>query len=157
MRICRYCGYADETDEKFCPICGEVFTEAHGTNLILHENPFKHIDNMSGEEFEMFCCQLLYRNGYTGIQKTKISGDHGADILTEKDGISYAIQCKCYQKPVGNCAIQEIFTAKSLYRKDIGVLMTNQICTKQAIEEAKSLNIKIWDRKIVSKMLLFSA
>lgn len=154
MRICGHCGFKDKTDERYCPICGEVVGEQKGRYLILHEKRMKKIDAMSGQDFEDYCCRLLQQHGYIGINKTKASGDHGADILAEKDGITYAFQCKCYRKPVGNSAIQEIYAAKTLYRRDIGVLLTNRTCTKQAMEEAKSLGVKIWDRTKLSDLIL---
>lgn len=147
---CNHCGYYDEMDEDFCPICGEVMPKASIKNIQSNIN----IDNMNGLEFEEFCSKLLEANGFTNVSMTKRKGDHGADILAMKDEISYAIQCKCYKKPVGNKAVQEAYTAKQLYRTDIAVVMTNRRCTPQAKEEARALGIKIWDRgKLYSMMI----
>lgn len=81
------------------------------------------------------------------------SGDHGIDVLAEKDGITYAIQCKCYSDNVGNAAVQQAHTGKSLYHKDIAVVMTNRYFTPQAIEEATALGVKLWDRDKLNEMI----
>ena len=101
---------------------------------------------MSGHDFEYFCADLLSRNGFIKIKVTQGSGDHGVDILAEKDGISYAIQCKCYSGNVGNSAVQEAHTGKSIYKKDIAVVLTNRYFTDQAINEANILGVKLWNR-----------
>ena len=100
---------------------------------------------LSGEEFEDYCASLLKENGYINVETTKASGDHGIDIFAEKDFISYAIQCKYYSSPVGNSAVQEAFSGKGFYQKDIAVVMTNNSFTPQAIEEAQQLRVKLWD------------
>ncbi len=105
------------------------------------------IDNMEGHDFEYFCADILRKNRFAKVEVTQGSGDHGIDILAEKDGISYAIQCKCYSSNVGNAAIQQAHTGKSLYHKDIAVVLTNQYFTQQAINEASALGVKLWDRE----------
>lgn len=110
-------------------------------------------DTLSGVEFEKYCAHILLHNKLKNIKITPQSGDHGIDILAEKDGISYAIQCKCYSSNVGNSAIQQAHTGKSLYHKDIAVVITNHYFTSQAIEEAKELGVKLWDRDKLNKML----
>lgn len=67
--------------------------------------------------------------------------------------ITYAIQCKCYSDNIGNSAIQQAHTRKSLYHKDIAVVMTNRYFTSQAIEESKTLGVKLWDRNVLNEMI----
>ena len=54
-----------------------------------------HFDTLEGHEFEHYCAELLRKKGFIEVEVTKGSGDYGADILAEKDGVTYAIQCKC--------------------------------------------------------------
>lgn len=70
-----------------------------------------------------------------------------------KDEISYAIQCKCYSSNIGNSAVQQAHTGKSLYHKDIAVVLTNQYFTTQAKEEAAALGVKLWDRDTLTNMI----
>lgn len=69
-------------------------------------------DTMSGSDFEQFCASLLRRNGFTKIEVTAGSGDHGADILATRDGLKYAFQCKRANSSIGNKAVQEVFRAR---------------------------------------------
>ncbi len=103
-------------------------------------------DSMPGEEFEYFCADILRGNGFKDVEVTKASGDHGIDVLAKKDGVKYAIQCKRYSKPVGNKAVQEAYSGKDIYKADIAVVMSNMDFTSQAIEDAKKLNVELWDR-----------
>jgi len=111
------------------------------SHAIIHE-----MDKMDGITFEKFCLNLLIINGFENVQLTSETGDHGIDLLAEKDDITYAIQCKCYASSIGNAAIQQAHTGKSIYHRDIAVVMTNRYFTKQAIEEATALGVKLWDR-----------
>lgn len=110
-------------------------------------------DDMTGEEFEKFCVVILSKNNFINVKQTKSSGDQGVDILAEKDGIKYAIQCKCYSKPVGNHAIQEVYSGKNYYNCHIGVVLTNQTFTESAITLANKTNILLWDRKVLNKLI----
>lgn len=110
-------------------------------------------DKLSGIEFEKYCAHILLQNKFEDIKITPPSGDHGIDVLAEKDGVTYAIQCKCYSDNVGNAAVQQAHTGKSLYHKDIAVVMTNRYFTPQAIEEAEALGVKLWDRDKLNEMV----
>lgn len=110
------------------------------------------MDEMEGHDFEYYCADLLKDNGFLEVEVTKGSGDFGADILAEKDGITYAIQCKCYDKPIGVKAVQEVYAGRDYYGRMVGVVMTNQYFTQPAVELAKKLNIMLWDRGYVDAM-----
>lgn len=110
-------------------------------------------DNMEGHQFEYFCADILKENGFKNVEVTQGSGDHGIDILAEKDGITYAIQCKCYSSNIGNAAVQQAHTGKSLYHKDIAVVLTNRYFTPQAQQEAAALGVKLWDRDKLNSMI----
>lgn len=111
------------------------------------------IDKMEGHEFEAYCANLLERNGFTEVQVTKGSGDHGIDVIAVKETITYAIQCKRYKGTVGNGAVQEAYTGKSLYGADIAVVMTNAVFSKQAEEEARKLGVRLWGRVELIKLM----
>ena len=110
-------------------------------------------DTMTGEEFEKYCVAILKKNNFINVRQTKSSGDQGVDILAEKDGIKYAIQCKCYSKPVGNHAIQEVYSGKNYYNCHIGVVLTNQNFTESATILATKTNILLWDRNVLNKLI----
>lgn len=68
--------------------------------------------------YEYTIANKLQQLGFTA-QATKASGDQGADIIAEKDGKSFAIQCRLYSKPVGNQAVQEAYAAATFYQKNL--------------------------------------
>ncbi|WP_026519091.1 restriction endonuclease [Butyrivibrio sp. FCS006] len=114
-----------------------------------HELP---MDEMEGHDFEYYCADLLKANCFLEVEVTKGSGDFGADILAEKDGITYAVQCKCYDKPIGVKAVQEVYAGRDYYDRMVGVVMTNQYFTQPAVELARKLNIMLWDRGYLDDM-----
>lgn len=116
-------------------------------------NGFEMIDKLSGTEFEEFCAELLRAEEYTNIQITQGSGDHGVDITADKSGMSYAIQCKRYSGNVGNTAIQEIFSGKAIYHKDKALVITNSEFTAQAMKDAISLEVELWNRAVLIRKI----
>lgn len=111
------------------------------------------IDLMEGHDFENFCAQLLQKRGFTEVEVTKGSGDYGVDILAQKDGVTYAIQCKCYTTPVGVKAVQEAYAGRDYYDRMVGAVLTNQYFTTPAVEAAKKLKILLWDRGYLESMM----
>lgn len=111
------------------------------------------IDLMEGHDFEYFCAGLLRKNGFQEVEVTKSSGDYGIDILAEKEGITYAIQCKCYTSPVGVKAIQEAYAGRDYYDCMVGAVLTNQYFTAPAAEAAGKLKILLWDRGYLETMM----
>lgn len=111
------------------------------------------IDLMEGHDFEYFCAGLLREHGFLEVEVTKGSGDYGIDILAEKDGVTYAIQCKCYGAPVGVKAVQEAYAGRDYYDRMVGAVLTNQYFTAPAVEAAKRLKILLWDRGYLEMMM----
>lgn len=114
----------------------------------MYNNQF---DYMTGENFEVFVAQILRKIGFTGIQLTKGSCDQGVDILAEKDGIKYAIQCKRYSQPVGNKAVQEVFAGKTFYRCHVGAVVTNNYFTQSAKDLARENGIVLWGKDFLNR------
>ena len=110
-------------------------------------------EDMDGHEFEYFCADLLEQRGFVEGEVTRGSGDYGIDILAEKDGVTYAVQCKRYTAPVGVKAIQEAYAGRDYYDRMVGAVMTNQYFTAPAVEAAKKLKILLWDGGYVESMM----
>ncbi|MCI8946532.1 MAG: restriction endonuclease [Lachnospiraceae bacterium] len=108
---------------------------------------------MEGHEFERYCAELLEGNGFQEVEVTKGSGDYGVDILAEKDGITYAIQCKRYTGPVGVAAVQQAYAGRDYYDRMVGAVLTNQYFTAPAVEAARKLKILLWDRGYMEGMM----
>ena len=110
------------------------------------------IDELEGHDFEYYCADLLRNGGYQNVRVTRASGDFGVDILAERDGITYGIQCKRYDRPIGVFAVQQVYAGKDFYHLMAGAVMTNQTFTPAAHTMAERLNILLWDRNFIQEL-----
>ena len=113
----------------------------------------REFDLLEGHECEYYCADLLMKRGFQEVEVTRGSGDYGIDILAERDGVTYAIQCKCYSAPVGVKAVQEAYAGRDYYDCMVGAVLTNQYFTQPAVEAAKKLKILLWDRGYLESMI----
>ena len=111
------------------------------------------IDLMEGHDFEHWCAGALKEMGFSNVEVTPASGDHGVDVLAQKDGIKYAIQCKRYSHDLGNTPIQEVHAGKSMYNCHVGVVITNQHFTAGAKQLAQATGVLLWDREWIKSHL----
>lgn len=111
------------------------------------------VDGMDGHEFEYWCADLLRKNGFSDVKVTQGSGDQGVDVLAKKDGIKYAIQCKCYSSDLSNKPIQEVNAGKTIYHCHVGAVMTNRFFTSGAKEAAEATGVLLWDRNKLTEFL----
>ncbi|WP_051412203.1 restriction endonuclease [Halonatronum saccharophilum] len=112
------------------------------------------IDQLSGEEFELFLKLLFTKLGY----KTTLigcRGDQGADLIIEKENDKIVIQAKRYKGNVGNKAVQEVLSARAYYECNGAMIVTNSHFSPAAIELARSKGNKVtlWNRENLSKEL----
>lgn len=126
-------------------LLSDVIKEKTVVSEVTNSTP--DFDCMEGHDFEYFCADILRQNGYINVDVTRGSGDQGIDILAEKDGIKYGIQCKCYSSDIGNKAVQEAFSGKTFYGCHVAVVLTNRHFTKSAKELADSNHVLLWDRE----------
>ena len=112
-----------------------------------------YVDTMEGHEFEQFIANLLRKLAYQKVEVTPGSGDQGVDVLAEKDGVRYAIQCKCYSSDLDNTPIQEVNTGKMIYHCHVGVVVTNRHFTQGAQEAAKATGVLLWDRSKLATLI----
>lgn len=123
-----------------------MFSNSEQIQTIQSKTNSYDFDNMEGHEFEHFCAKILEKNGFVNVTVTQGSGDDGIDVLAERDGITYGIQCKCYSSNVGNSAVQQAYSGIQIYKCDIGVVLTNRYFTESAKRTAQATKIKLWDR-----------
>ena len=113
----------------------------------------QNIDGMSGADFEDFCADLLRKNGFRHVTVTPASGDQGVDIIAEKNGQLYAVQCKRYSARLGNSPVQEVNAGRSVYHCDRAIVMTNNYFTPGAVQAARACGVELWDRDDLYAML----
>lgn len=100
---------------------------------------------MNGKEYEVFCGEYLKKLGFHNIQYTKETGDQGIDIIAYKNHKKYGFQCKYYESPVGNAAVQEAFAGAAYYQCDKACVITNNTFTRSAIQLADETNVELFD------------
>ena len=108
---------------------------------------------LTGGEFEAYVADVLRDNGFRRVQVTKGSGDQGADVLAERNGVSYAIQCKNYEGSVGNYAVQEAYAAAQFYRCDRAAVICPGEFTRGAKELAEATGVTLWDGAWLSRAM----
>lgn len=113
----------------------------------------KDINSMDGFEFERYVAELLKCNDYINVKVTQASGDHGIDVIADKNGVRYGIQCKRYSAPVGNFAIHEAYSGAAFYDCDKAIVVTNNKFTKSAKVEAKKIGVILWDGDYLYEIL----
>lgn len=117
------------------------------------ENELYKVDHMAGHDFENWCADLLKRNGFEDVKVTPGSNDQGVDVLAEKGGIKYAVQCKCYSTDLGNTPVQEVNTGKMIYHCHVGAVMTNRYFTQGGKDAAAATGVLLWDRDKLIEMM----
>ena len=92
-----------------------------------------------GIDFEYWCAARLGEQEWTATV-SQASGDQGVDIIAVRDGMTVAIQCKRYSKPVGNSAVQEVVAGKQMYNADSACVISTGGFTSSAsiLAEANS-------------------
>jgi restriction system protein len=97
-------------------------------------------EELTPQDYEHHCADLLRRSGWTA-EVTGMSGDQGADVVAERDGVSIAIQCKLFSKPVGNKAVQEAHAAAGFVETGHAAVVTNAAYTRSAEALAHKLGV----------------
>jgi len=90
--------------------------------------------------FENHCATLLRTAGWSAAL-TPHTGDQGADIIARRGEISLVVQCKLYNSPVGNSAVQEAIAARAFYGATHAAVVSNQPYTASARELANRAGV----------------
>lgn len=112
----------------------------------------RHIDRMSGTDFELYVAQLLRRKGFRNIKLTE-KYDYGVDITAEKDSVRWGVQVKRSKGIVKAIAVRQVVTALRKYNCDRAMLVTNNSYSKYAKELARVNDCKLIDRNALEKLL----
>ena len=91
-------------------------------------------------KYEEFIKKLLQARGF-GVKRTRSSGDYGVDVIASKDGRSFALQCKLYNRPVGTKAVQEIVSGRIFYKTDYAIVVSDNSFTPAAKTLARKSDV----------------
>ncbi len=103
------------------------------------------VDTMPGHEFEHYVARLLQHQGFR-TTVTKGSGDFGVDVVAQKNGVGYAIQCKRCSDNIPRTAVSDAVGGKAHYKCTKGMVVTNRYFTEGAQELAQSTDCILVDR-----------
>jgi HJR/Mrr/RecB family endonuclease len=105
-------------------------------------NPNINVDNLTGEEFEHYCADILRNSGWT-VRVTQASGDQGIDLIANHGNVKAVVQCKRFSGAVGNGAVQEISAGKQHEQADHAVVVSNSTYTRSAKQLANSNGVHL--------------
>jgi restriction system protein len=103
---------------------------------ILRSYTISNIDAMEGWQFERYLAELLRKRGHKDVRLTE-RYDYGVDIIAKKNGVTWGIQAKRYNKPVRAAAVRQVYTALIRYKCDRAMVISNSMYSRPAWELAK--------------------
>ena len=89
-----------------------------------------------GKQFELACKAKLEELGFENLLLTN-NTDNGADIIGTLGNTKYVFQCKNHLKNQGNKCVQEIISARTLYKANRSMVISQSGFTKSAYQLAK--------------------
>ena len=111
-----------------------------------------YLSNIDGYQFEVFVEKLLQKLGYK-TQRTAYTNDEGRDIIAERYGVSYVIECKHQKSSIGRPIIQKIHSATITYSDNaIGMVITSSNFSPAAVKYSKQINVELIDGDELKRM-----
>jgi restriction system protein len=104
------------------------------------------LGELTPDAFEDWCATNMRAAGYE-VRRTGGQGDHGVDLLVDRDGASAVVQCKRYagRRSVGEPQVRDLYGAMHHSAAQTAILITAGWFTAQATEWAKGKPIELWD------------
>ena len=114
----------------------------------------EELQALSPDAFEEWVAARFRERGYS----TKVSGmggDHGVDLVLEKDGETAVVQCKNYKAwSVGEPLLRDIYGAMHDFGAQKAYLVTTGRLTRAAVEWVRGKPIEVWDGDYVAALSL---
>jgi restriction system protein len=105
-----------------------------------------------GDAFEKQCGVVFRKSGFE-TQHSGRSGDQGADLIARKGNLTVVVQCKCYQGPVGNSAVQEVAAARKFFDANRAIVVAERGFTRSARQLAHKLDVHLVSYKSLRQFL----
>ena len=128
-------GFGDDVDARWDAIIAIVERTARSVRL-----PDETVVPEDGIAYERHCADILGRAGWKA-RATPATGDQGADVVAEREGVRLVMQCKRQGRPVGNTAVQEVAAAASHWAGDVAAVVSNASFTPSARKLAASTGV----------------
>jgi restriction system protein len=111
------------------------------------------LSELSPREFEEYITELYKLLGYEKVTLTPQMNDKGVDILMEKNGKRYAIQCKRHKGIIGSPAIQSFLGAMQHAEVSHGFFVTTSTFSLEAEKMASQHPIELVDATKLAQMI----
>jgi restriction system protein len=102
--------------------------------------------------FEDFIGEVFEDLGFL-VEKTKVTGDQGVDLIVTGKGRRIAVQTKGYKDSVGNHAVQEVHTGMVFYTCRECLVVTNSRFTSAAVDLARSVGCILIDGSRIPELI----
>jgi restriction system protein len=143
------------SDDEFADLVGDQidFAAEHGLReLGSGTNSQSTSETLSNPaDFERLCSEMLDELGWQTRVVGK-TGDQGVDLVAQKSGLTVAVQCKLYNSPVGNAAVQEVYAGKQHIGADFAVVVSNQSFTTSARQLANTTGVLLLQIESLSEI-----
>jgi restriction system protein len=112
------------------------------------------LNNMTWQQFEGLTAEFFRRRGYTVMQKGGDQPDGGVDLVLSKGSDKYLVQCKQWKAyKVGVQVVRELYGVMAKSGAAGGFVITSGQFSDEAKKFAEGLNIHLFDRTILHKMI----
>lgn len=119
-------------------------------NMVIQKQSGKYLTET---ELEKFSAQIFSKMGYK-VQLTGKAGDHGIDIiLVNPKGQKEIVQCKQWNKPVGEPQIRDLYGAMQHEKAIRGWLIAPRGFSETARKWAKGKAIELIDDEQMGRLL----
>ncbi len=123
--------------------------KVHGDDTKGH----REIAGVSWQDFKLLIGEHFRREGFSA-KETARGADGGVDLILKKNGATYIVQCKHYKAyKVGVKPVRELLGVMASCGAAGGYVVTSGEFTGDAIDFAKTNNIKLIDGNDLSKIL----
>jgi hypothetical protein len=103
---------------------------------------------MSGAQFELFVADLFRAMGHNASLLGG-TGDQGVDVIVAYQGQHVAVQCKNYEKAVGNKPVQEVYAGSRYHGCNSAWVVAPAGFTKGAVELAQRVGVTLYDAQAI--------
>lgn len=99
-------------------------------------------ESLTPSEFERFCADELRAAGWeTSVMGT--TGDQGVDVVARCGNVIGVFQCKYYADSVGNAAVQEVHSGRTIYGASFAVVVARSVFTPSARAAALQTGVRL--------------
>ena len=111
---------------------------------------YDEVKSCSWQAFERMVSRVLVICGYSDARIVGQSGDHGADVIANKNGVRWLFQVKHWNQSVGASVVDETIKAAAFYEAKVPVIVASNGFDTKARDYQKSLMsngipIQLWD------------